>query len=92
MKKKEKNKNIKHFLYEDSKKDTFLNPTRIEHLEIWRKIYDLSFREVVTAMQKYYESVTYRGLVGLFAKMNHISLEHKPYRKHGAITKKSRIL
>jgi ubiquinone/menaquinone biosynthesis C-methylase UbiE len=41
---------------------------------------------------KYYESVTYRGLVGLFAKMNHISLEHKPYRKNGDVTKKSRIL
>lgn len=58
MKKKEKKKNIKHFIYEDSKKDTFLNPTKWKHLEIWRNIYDLSFKEVITAMQKYYESVT----------------------------------
>jgi hypothetical protein len=58
MKKKDKKKNIKHFLYEDSKKDTFLNPTKWEHLEVWRKIYDLSFKEVITAMQKYYESAT----------------------------------
>ena len=58
MKKKDKKKNIKHFLYEDSKKDTFLNPTKWEHLEVWRKMYDLSFKEVITAMQKYYESAT----------------------------------
>jgi hypothetical protein len=58
MKKKDKKKNIKHFLYEDSKKDTFLNPTKWKHLEVWRKMYDLSFKEVITAMQKYYESST----------------------------------
>jgi len=53
MKKKEKKKNIKHFLYEDLKKDTFLNPTKWKHLEAWAQSFQLTLNEVVEAMREY---------------------------------------
>jgi uracil DNA glycosylase len=53
MKKKDKKKNIKHFLYEDSKKDTFLNPTKWKHLEAWAQSFQLTLNEVVEAMREY---------------------------------------
>jgi hypothetical protein len=53
MKKKKKKKNIKHFLYEDSKKDTFLNPTKWKHLEVWAQSFQLTLNEVVEAMREY---------------------------------------
>ena len=53
MKKKDKKKNIKHFLYEDSKKDTFINPTKWKHLEIWSHYFQLTVNEVMDAMREY---------------------------------------
>jgi hypothetical protein len=55
MKKEVRKKNVKHFLYEDSKKDTFLNPTKWKHLEDWAKLFDFSLNEVVEAMREYFE-------------------------------------
>jgi hypothetical protein len=55
MKKTKKNKSIQHFLYEDSKKDTFLNPTKWKHLEAWAKSFQLTLNEVVEAMREYVE-------------------------------------
>ena len=53
MKKKVKKKDIGHFLYEDSKKDNFLNPTKWKHLQIWADNYQLSLNEVMDAMRDY---------------------------------------
>ena len=53
MKKKVKKKDIGHFLYEDSKKDSFLNPTKWKHLQIWADNYQLSLNEVMDAMRDY---------------------------------------
>jgi hypothetical protein len=55
MKKKEKNKNIEHFLYEDSKKGSFLNPTKWEHLQSCADNYQLTLNEVMDAMREYVE-------------------------------------
>jgi hypothetical protein len=55
MNKKVRKKNAKHFLYEDSKKDTFLNPTKWKHLEAWAKSFQLTLNEVVEAMREYVE-------------------------------------
>lgn len=53
MKKKVRKKDIGHFLYEDSKKDSFLNPTKWKHLQIWADNYQLTLNEVMDAMRDY---------------------------------------
>ena len=55
MKKKVRKKNIEHFLYEDSKKGSFLNPTKWEHLQSCADNYQLTLNEVMDAMREYVE-------------------------------------
>ena len=49
------NKDIEHFLYEDSKKGSFINPTKWEHLQSWADNYQLTLNEVMDAMIEYVE-------------------------------------
>ena len=55
MNKKVRKKNIEHFLYEDSKKGSFVNPTKWEHLQSWADNYQLTLNEVMDAMREYVE-------------------------------------
>ena len=55
MVKKVRKKNIEHFLYEDSKKGSFVNPTKWEHLQSWADNYQLTLNEVMDAMIEYVE-------------------------------------
>ena len=68
-------KNLNDQLYEDSLKDTFINPTKIEHLEVWRQIYGLSYKEVVTAMQKYEEMLSGDKFDGKTVKFNPVKFD-----------------
>jgi hypothetical protein len=55
-----KDKKFLEQLKKDAAADTFSNPTKIEHLEVWRKTYDLTVPEVRDAIINYH----YEGLGG----------------------------
>jgi hypothetical protein len=55
-----KDKKFLEQLKKDAAADTFTNPTKIEHLEVWRKTYDLTVPEVRDAIINYH----YEGLGG----------------------------